>query len=105
MERPNPIVIEDLPEFAGVSVDLLVQLRLAESTSKSLPRAFWTRSRRELTINDETVVKNITGAATDIRAPLAATNGAAATIPVGPMTADPTPAPMVRVAALSRIVG
>ena len=35
------------------------------------------------------------GATIGIRALLAATNGAAATMPVGPMTADPTPVPMV----------
>ena len=40
-------------------------------------------------------MKSNTGATTGIRAVLAATNGACATTPVDPMTADPTPVPMV----------
>ena len=74
----------------------VAQVRLRLSTaSSSRPRALCTRSRRAHIITDESVMKSITGAKTGIRAPLAATNGAAATIPVGPMTADPTPVPMV----------
>ena len=40
-------------------------------------------------------MKSITGATTGIRALLAAMNGACEMIPVGPMTAEPTPLPMV----------
>ena len=65
--------------------------RTRSTASSSRPRVLCTRSRRAHIITDETVVKSITGAKTGIRAPWAATNGAAATIPVGPMTADPTP--------------
>ena len=46
-------------------------------------------------IAEETVMKSITGATTGSRALLAATNGACATIPAGPMTAEPTPVPIV----------
>ena len=40
-------------------------------------------------------MKSISGATIGIRAVLAAMNGTCATIPVDPMTADPTPVPMV----------
>ena len=68
---------------------------MRSTTSESWPRVLCARSRRAHSIADETVVKSITGATTGISALLAAMNGACATIPVGPMTAVPTPVPMV----------